>query len=323
MRSLGALEVSALGLGCMGLSFAYGTPMNETDGVRLLHEALDCGITFFDTAEVYGPYTNEQLLGSAFHDRRDRVVLATKFGFKNANVKEGLDSSPTNIRRMVDASLQRLRTDYIDLLYQHRVDPSTPIEVVAETVGDLIREGKVRAFGLSEASEATIRRAHTITPVSAVQSEFSLWWREAEQKVLPTLSELNIALVAYSPLGRGFLTGTIDSSTQFTPNDSRNHNPRFSADNIAQNMAVVEYIKTIAIQKGTTPAQIALAWCLAQGSNILPIPGTTKLHRLHENIEALTIKLTPDELTQLNRLTHVVPIAGHRINARMQSYIDQ
>ncbi|KAF1055244.1 MAG: Aldo-keto reductase IolS [Stenotrophomonas maltophilia] len=300
-RELGrsGLKVSALGLGCMGLSHAYGPATDEASAAALLHAAVEQGVTFFDTAEVYGPFTNEELLGRALSPLRERVLIATKFGFKGAQSEAGLDSRPENIRAVAEASLKRLRTDHIDLFYQRRVDPNVPIEDVAGTVRDLIAEGKVRHFGLSEASAATVRRAHAVQPVAAVQSEYSLWWREPERELLPALQELGIGFVPFSPLGRGFLTGAISADSQFDANDFRNRLPRFAADARRANQSLVDRIGAIAQGKGATPAQVALAWLLAQAPWIVPIPGTTKLHRLQENLGALQLQLGADDLAQI------------------------
>src|SRR5687767_7042817 len=287
------LEVSALGFGCMGISFGYGQPTSREEGIAIIRAAVDAGVTFFDTAEAYGPYINEELVGEALEPVRDRVVIATKFGFKfDAGTQAGLDSRPAHIRKVANASLTRLKTDRIDLFYQHRVDPDVPIEDVAGAVKTLIQEGKVRHFGLSEAGVQTIRRAHAVQPVTALQSEYSLWWREPEQEVLPVLEELGIGFVPFSPLGKGFLTGKIDERTTFDASDFRNTVPRFAPENRAANLAVVDLVKRIAEKKGATPAQIALAWVLAQRSWIVPIPGTTKLHRLEENLGGADVELT-------------------------------
>src|SRR5437867_2264497 len=298
-RTLGksGLEVSELGFGCMGISFGYGPAASRAEGIGIIRAAVDGGVTFFDTAEAYGPFTNEELVGEALGPVRDRVVIATKFGFKFEDSKQaGLDSRPAHIREVADTSLKRLKTDRIDLFYQHRVDPDVPIEDVAGTVKDLIREGKVRHFGLSEAGVQTIRRAHAVQPVAAVQSEYSLWWRRPEEELLPTLEELGIGFVPFSPLGKGFLTGKIDEHTTFDSSDFRNIVPRFSPEARKANQTLVDLLRAIAKRKNGTPAQIALAWLLAQKSWIAPIPGTTKLHRLEENIGATAIQLTPDEL---------------------------
>ena len=313
-RTLGrsGLEVSSLGLGCMGLSFAYGTPPDRDAAIRLVRAAFERGVTFFDTAEVYGPYRNEELLGEALSPFRDRVVIATKFGFKDAIATAGLDSRPEHIREVVEASLRRLRTDRIDLLYQHRVDPNVPIEDVAGTVRDLIHAGKVGHFGLSEAGAGTIRRAHAVQPVAALQSEYSLWWREPEREILPVLEELGIGFVPYSPLGRGFLTGRIDESTRFEPGDFRNVVPRFAEDARAANKALLASLSGIAARVGATPAQLALAWLLARKPWIVPIPGTTRLGRLEENLGAARIALSPADLADIGRALDAVPIQGDR-----------
>ena len=321
-RTLGnGLEVSALGLGCMGMSHAYGVFPDRKEMISLLHASVERGITFFDTAEVYGPFTNEDLVGEGLAAVRDRVVIATKFGFRIENGKQvpGLDSRPEHIRAVAEASLKRLRTDHIDLFYQHRVDPEVPIEDVAGAVGELIREGKVRHFGMSEAAAATIRRAHAVQPVTALQSEYSLWWRRPEVEILPTLEELGIGFVPYSPLGRGFLTGTMDANTKFESNDFRNTLPRFSEEARAANQALVERIAAVAKDKRATPAQIALAWLLAQKPWIVPIPGTTKLSRLEENIEAASIALSADDLADISRAAESVPIEGDRYTAQVEA----
>jgi aryl-alcohol dehydrogenase-like predicted oxidoreductase len=326
-RTLGSsgLEVSALGLGCMGLSFAYGQPLPRAEGITLIRAAVERGVTLFDTAEVYGPYANEELLGEALAPVRERVVIATKFGFNiGADGKyDGMDSRPEHIRAVAEASLKRLRTDVIDLFYQHRVDPNVPIEDVAGTVKDLIAEGKVKHFGLSEASAQTIRRAHAVQPVTALQSEYSLWWREPETKVLPTLAELGIGLVPFSPLGRGFLTGTIDADTQFDRNDFRNTSPRFAPEARTANQELVERIARIAQQKNATPAQIALAWLLAQKPWIVPIPGTTKLHRLEENIGATTLDLSASELREIADATAHITVHGARYSESAERMVDR
>ena len=313
-RTLGrsGLEVSSLGLGCMGLSFAYGAPPDRDAAISLVRAAFDRGVTFFDTAEVYGPYRNEELLGEALAPFRDRVVIATKFGFKDAIATAGLDSRPEHIREVVEASLRRLRTDRIDLLYQHRVDPQVPIEDVAGTVRELMHAGKVGHFGLSEAGAGTIRRAHAVQPVTALQSEYSMWWREPEREILPVLEELGIGFVPYSPLGRGFLTGRIDETTRFEPGDFRNVVPRFSAEARAANKALLDSLSGIAARTGTTPAQLALAWLLARKPWIVPIPGTTRLERLEENLAAASIALSPADLADIARALDSVPIQGDR-----------
>ncbi len=303
-RKLGKsnLEVSALGLGCMGMSFGYGPAIEKQEGISLIRAAVERGVTFFDTAEVYGPFTNEELVGEALAPFRGKVAIATKFGFKldpNTGKQAGLDSRPEHIREVAEASLKRLKTDVIDLFYQHRVDPNVPIEDVAGVVKDLIQQGKVKHFGLSEAGAETIRRAHKVQPVAALQSEYSLWWREPEAEMIPTLEELGIGFVPFSPLGKGFLTGKISEDTQFDKTDFRNSVPRFTPENRKNNQAMVDLIGKFAEQKRATPAQIALAWLLAQKPWIVPIPGTTKLHRLEENIGAAAVELTGDDLGQL------------------------
>ncbi|RXK64714.1 aldo/keto reductase [Stenotrophomonas sp. MA5] len=322
-RELGrsGLKVSALGLGCMGLSHSYGKPVELEQGVALLHAAVERGVTFFDTAEVYGPYTNEALLGRALAPHRDRLVIATKFGFRNAQADTGLDSRPENIRAVAEASLKRLRTDHIDLFYQHRVDPNVPIEDVAGTVRDLIAEGKVGHFGLSEASAATVRRAHAVQPVAAVQSEYSLWWREPERELLPTLQELGIGFVPFSPLGRGFLTGTINAETTFEADDFRNTVPRFEVEARRANQALVDRIGAIAAARGATPAQVALAWLLAQADWIVPIPGTTKVHRLEENLGAVDLQLSSEERQGIAQALDEVSIVGERYNAQRAAQV--
>jgi len=314
-RTLGktGLEVSALGFGCMGISQSYGRPSSREDGIAIIRAAVDRGVTFFDTAEVYGPYTNEDVVGEALEPVRDQVSIATKFGWNIAqNKMAGLNSRPSQIRAVADASLKRLRTDRIDLFYQHRVDPDVPIEDVAGTVRDLIRDGKVKHFGLSEAGAQTIRRAHAVQPVAALQSEYSLWWREPEREILPTLEELGIGFVPFSPLGKGFLTGTIDDKTTFEPTDFRNVVPRFTEENRKANVAFVEWLKTFAARKNATPAQIALAWLLAQKPWIVPIPGTTKRHRLDENLGAANIQLTAADLREIDRAASQIEVHGAR-----------
>jgi len=318
------LEVSALGLGCMGMSFAYGTAPDTKQMVSLLHAAVERGVTFFDTAEIYGPFKNEELLGEAFAPIRDKVVIATKFGFRIEDGRRtGVNSHPDHIRAVAEASLKRLRTDVIDLFYQHRVDPDVPIEDVAGTVGELIREGKVRHFGLSEAGVETIRRAHAVQPVTALQSEYSLWWREPEAEILPTLEQLGIGFVPYSPLGRGFLTGKIGVDTKFESNDFRNSLPRFNEAARAANQKLVDLIAQIAAAKRATPAQIALAWLLAQRPWIVPIPGTTKLSRLDENLGAASIELSPDDLAAIGRAADSVEIEGARYPAETMAMINR
>jgi aryl-alcohol dehydrogenase-like predicted oxidoreductase len=315
-RKLGKsnLEVSALGLGCMGLSFAYGQPVDKQSGISLLRSAVERGITFFDTAEAYGPFTNEELVGEALAPFRDQVVIATKFGFKLSpeGKQVGVDSRPAHIKDVANASLKRLKTDVIDLFYQHRVDPNVPIEDVAGTVKELIAEGKVRHFGLSEAGMQTLRRAHAVQPVAALQNEYSLWTRGPEAEVLPTCEELGIGFVPFSPLGRGFLTGKIDENTTFDKNDFRNIVPRFTPEARKANQALVDLLRRIAEQKNATPAQIALGWLLAQKPWIVPIPGTTKLHRLEENIGAVEIELTPDDLLQIESAASQITVEGAR-----------
>jgi aryl-alcohol dehydrogenase-like predicted oxidoreductase len=323
-RTLGhdGVEVSALGFGCMGISSAYGQPASREQGIAIIRAAVDDGVTFFDTAEVYGPFANEELVGEALRPLRDRVVIATKFGFKIDNGKPaGLDSRPSHIREAADASLKRLKTDRIDLLYQHRVDPEVPIEDVAGTVKDLIREGKVKHFGLSEAGVRTIRRAHAVQPVTALQNEYSLWWREPEKEVLPALEELGIGLVPYSPLGRGFLTGTIDEKTTFDPTDFRNLVPRFTEENRKANVAFVDWLKAFAARRKATPAQVALAWLLAQKPWIVPIPGTTKRHRLEENLGAVEIALAADDLREIDRAASQIEVHGARYSADLQKMV--
>ncbi len=326
-RTLGnGLDVSALGLGCMGMSFAYGTAPEAREMVSLLHAAVDRGVTFFDTAEVYGPYVNEELVGQALAPVRDKVVIATKFGFvigEGMAGANGLNSRPEHIREVADASLKRLKTDVIDLFYQHRVDPDVPIEDVAGTVGDLIRAGKVRHFGLSEAAPATIRRAHKVTPVTALQSEYSLWWREPERTVMPVLEELGIGFVPFSPLGRGFLTGKMDQATNFEKGDVRATLPRFAPEAMAANQALVELLAATAKRKLATPAQIALAWLLAKKPWIVPIPGTTKLNRLEENVHAAAIELSADEVVELEAAASKIAVEGDRYNERMASMVDR
>jgi aryl-alcohol dehydrogenase-like predicted oxidoreductase len=324
----GGLEVSAIGLGCMGISFGLGPGLDRKDGVDLIRAAHERGVTFFDTAEVYGPWANEEVVGEAVEPFRDEVVIATKFGFNiDAEGKQQqdppLNSRPERIRQVADASLKRLRTDRIDLFYQHRVDPSVPIEDVAGTIKDLMNEGKVRHWGLSEAGVDVIRRAHAVQPVTALQNEYSLWWREPEKEILPALEELGIGFVPFSPLGKGFLTGKIDQSTEFAPNDFRNTVPRFSEENRKANHALVERIARFAESKGATPAQIALAWVLAQKEWIAPIPGTTKLHRLEENLGAADVELTRDDLRELDELTSQVEVRGNRYSEAAQKMINR
>ena len=322
-RSLGQhLEVSAIGLGCMSMSSSYGPPGEKTEMVSLIHSAVDRGVTFFDTAQVYGPFTNEELVGEALEPLRDRVVIATKFGFDlEQGMAGGIDSRPDTIKQSVERSLRRLRTETIDLLYQHRVDPNVPIEDVAGTVKELIEEGKVKHFGLSEASVQTIRRAHVVQRVTALQSEYSLWWREPEEAILPTLEELGIGFVAFSPLGKGFLTGKIDENTTFDSSDFRNTVPRFSLEARKANQAFVELVTRIAERKGATPAQIALAWILAQRPSLVPIPGTTKLHRLEENIAAADVELTAEDLEEIEDAR--ITAEGARYPESAQRMIDR
>jgi aryl-alcohol dehydrogenase-like predicted oxidoreductase len=324
-RTLGIdLEVSALGLGCMGMSFSYGKPADRQEMIALIRAAVERGVTFFDTAQVYGPFTNEDLVGEALEPVRDQVVVATKFGWDlEGGTQNGLNSRPDYVRRSVEGSLRRLRVETIDLLYQHRVDPDVPIEDVAGTVKELIAEGKVRHFGLSEAGARTIRRAHAVQPVTALQSEYSLWWREPEAEIVPTLEELGIGFVPFSPLGKGFLTGTIDASTTFESTDFRNTVPRFDAENREANRAIVDLLARIAAQKGATPAQVALAWLLAQKPWIVPIPGTTKSHRLEENIGAAELELTGDDLREIDAAASEIPIQGDRYSASAARTIDR
>jgi aryl-alcohol dehydrogenase-like predicted oxidoreductase len=317
-RKLGksALEVSALGLGCMGMSFSYGAPKDKQEMIALIRAAVDRGVTFFDTAEVYGPFTNEDLLGEALEPVRDQVVIATKFGF-NLNPDgspgwQGVNSRPEHIHQVVDASLKRLRTDRIDLYYQHRVDPNVPIEDVAGAVKELIQSGKVKHFGLSEAGVGTIRRAHAVQPVAALQNEYSLWWRKPEAEVIPTLEELGIGMVPYSPLGKGFLTGAMDDKTELKSNDFRSTLPRFTPEARKANQAVVDLLTNIGKQKGATPAQIALAWLLAQKPWIVPIPGTTKLPRLEENLAAVNVQLSPEDLRNIDAAAAKIQFEGNR-----------
>jgi len=313
MLGKSGLEVSALGFGCMGISQSYGRPSSREDGIAIIRAAVDRGVTFFDTAEVYGPYTNEDVVGEALQPVRSQVVIATKFGFKIENGKmAGLNSRPDHIREVADASLKRLRTDRIDLFYQHRVDPDVPIEEVAGAVKDLITAGKVRHFGLSEAGAQTIRLAHGVQPVAALQSEYSLWWREPEREILPTVEELGIGFVPFSPLGKGFLTGTIDDKTTFESTDFRNVVPRFTAENRKANLAFVDWLKTFAARKNATPAQVALAWLLAQKPWIVPIPGTTKRHRLDENLGALNIQLSDEDLRDIDHAASEIDVQGAR-----------
>jgi len=323
-RKLGKnnLEVSAIGLGCMGLSFGYGPAVDKQQGISLIRAAVERGVTFFDTAEVYGPYTNEELVGEALAPFRDQVVIATKFGFKIENGKQaGLDSRPEHIKEVAEASLKRLKTDVIDLFYQHRVDPNVPIEDVAGAVKDLIQQGKVKHIGLSEAGVQTIRRAHAVQHVTALQSEYSLWWREPEAEMIPTLEELGIGFVPFSPLGKGFLTGAIKEDTKFDKTDFRNIVPRFTEENRRANQALVDLVGKFAAQKKVTPAQIALAWLLAQKPWIVPIPGTTKQHRLEENIGAAAVELTPEDLQQIENAASKIPVQGARYPEELQKLV--
>jgi aryl-alcohol dehydrogenase-like predicted oxidoreductase len=316
------LEVSALGFGCMGISFGYGPAASREDGIAVIRAAVEGGVTFFDTAEAYGPFSNEELVGEALGPVRDQVVIATKFGFTFEGGKQtSLDSRPANIREVAEASLKRLKTDRIDLLYQHRVDPNVPIEDVAGAVKDLIREGKVKHFGLSEAGVQTIRRAHAVQPVAALQSEYSLWWREPEKEVIPALEELGIGFVPFSPLGKGFLTGKIDDKTTFESTDFRNVVPRFTTENRKANLAFVDWLKKFAERKQATPAQIALAWLLAQKPWIVPIPGTTKRHRLNENLGAASIRLSADDLRELDRAGSQMEVHGARYPEHLQKLV--
>jgi aryl-alcohol dehydrogenase-like predicted oxidoreductase len=328
-RTLGKsnLEVSAIGLGCMGMSFSYGPPKDKKEMTTLLHAAVDRGITFFDTAEVYGPLINEELVGEALAPFRKQVVIATKFGWKPASTGEGrwslLESRPEHIKRVVEGSLKRLKTDVIDLYYQHRVDPNVPIEDVAGAVKELIQQGKVKHFGLSEAGVQTIRRAHKVQPVAALQSEYSLWWREPETEIIPTLEELGIGFVPFSPLGKGFLTGAINADTKFDSTDFRNTVPRFNEENRKANQVLVDVIGKFAAQKKVTPAQIALAWLLAQKPWIVSIPGTTKLNRLEENIRAVSVELTAEDLSELESAASQITVQGARYSEQHQKLINR
>ncbi|QOZ52426.1 aldo/keto reductase [Bradyrhizobium sp. CCBAU 53338] len=317
----GGLEVSALGLGCMGLSYGYGPATETSQAIALIRTAFERGVTFFDTAEAYGPFVNEELVGEALAPFRDRVVIATKFGFRGGKVDAGLDSSPANVKAVAEAALRRLKTDRIDLFYQHRVDPMVPIEDTAGAVKDLIGEGKVLHFGLSEASAASIRRAHAVQPVTALQSEYSLWWREPEQEILPVLEELGIGFVPFSPLGKGFLTGAINESTQFDSSDFRNIVPRFSSSARKANQSLVDLLGEIAASWKVTPAQIALAWLLAQRPWIVPIPGTTKLHRLEENLGAAAVALSQADLAAIAAVLARVSVQGERYPAHLQARV--
>ncbi|GEO07239.1 aldehyde oxidase [Adhaeribacter aerolatus] len=318
------LEVSALGLGCMGLSFGYGKAVEDQEAIKLIRAAFEQGVTFFDTAEVYGPFTNEELVGKAVEPFRNQVVIATKFGFKLENGKSiGVDSRPSTIKAVAEASLKRLKTEVIDLFYQHRVDPNVPIEEVAGVVKELIQAGKVKHFGLSEAGVQNIRRAHAVQPVAALQSEYSLWWREPEAEILPTLEELGIGFVPFSPLGKGFLTGKIDENTTFDKTDFRNTVPRFSEENRKANQALVELLGTIATEKNATPAQIALAWLLAQKPWTVPIPGTTKIHRLAENLGSVNITLQANDLNKINQALSQIEVQGNRYSEQAAKMIDR
>jgi aryl-alcohol dehydrogenase-like predicted oxidoreductase len=323
----GNLEVSAIGLGCMGLSFGYGPAVDKQEGISLIRAAVERGVTFFDTAEVYGPFTNEELVGEALAPFRGQVVIATKFGWAPNPEDRGkwnaLNSLPEHIKEAVEGSLKRLKTDVIDLYYQHRVDPNVPIEDVAGAVKDLIQQGKVKHFGLSEAGVRTIRRAHAVLPVTALQSEYSLWWREPEQEILPALEELGIGFVPFSPLGKGFLTGKINEETKFDKTDFRNVVPRFTAENRRANQALVDLLGKIAERKKVTPAQIALAWILAQKPWMVPIPGTTKLHRLEENMGAAAVELTADDLRQIDVATSKIPVQGARYPENLQKLVNR
>ena len=315
------LEVSAIGLGCMSMSFGYGPAMDKQQAITLIRTAVERGVTFFDTAEAYGPFTNEELLGEALAPVRAQVVIATKFGFEGGKTAAGLNSKPEHIRQVAEASLKRLKTGVIDLFYQHRVDPNVPIEDVAGAVKELIKEGKVKHFGLSEAGAQTIRRAHAVQPVTAVQSEYSLWWREPETEILPTLEELGIGFVPFSPLGKGFLTGKMDENTKFDSSDFRNIVPRFTPEARKANQGLVDLLGQIAAGKKATPAQIALAWLLAQKPWIVPIPGTTKLHRLEENIGAASVELTPDDLRDIGNAVSKITVQGARYPENLQKLV--
>lgn len=317
------LEVSALGFGCMGLSFGFGPATEKTAAIKIIRAAYDAGVTFFDTAEAYGPFTNEELLGEAFATVSQKPVIATKFGFVNGVPSQGTDSRPERIREVAEAALKRLKVDVIDLFYQHRVDPKIPIEDVAGTVRDLIQQGKVKHFGMSEAGSDSIRRAHAVQPVTALQSEYSLWWREPEKEILPTLEELGIGFVPFSPLGKGFLTGAISDKTEFDKTDFRNTVPRFSPDARKANQVIVDAISAIAEKKGVTNAQIALAWLLAQKPWIVPIPGTTKLHRLEENLGGASVELTPEDLKAIGDALRGIQVQGDRYSAQHQSLVNR
>ncbi|HEX3602621.1 MAG TPA: aldo/keto reductase [Steroidobacteraceae bacterium] len=324
-RKLGnsGLEVSEIGLGCMGLSYGYGPAVDKSEAIKVIRAAVERGVTLFDTAEAYGPFKNEEVVGEALAPFREQVVIATKFGFAGGDVQKGMDSRPQHIREVAEASLKRLKTDVIDLLYQHRVDPSVPIEEVAGTVKELIREGKVKHFGLSEAGAKTIRRAHAVQPVTALQSEYSLWWREPETQVFPTLQELGIGFVPFSPLGRGYLTGAISEKTQFDSNDFRNLVPRFTAEARRANQALIGLLGSIAAKKKVTSAQLALAWLLEQQPWIVPIPGTTKLHRLEENIGAAGVDMSAADLQAIDRALAEMPVQGARYPENLQKRVDR
>jgi aryl-alcohol dehydrogenase-like predicted oxidoreductase len=324
-RTLGnsGLEVSALGLGCMGLSYGYGPAAEKQDAIKLIRKAYDDGVTFFDTAEAYAQGANEELLGEALAPFRDKVVIATKFGFLDGDAMKGVNSKPDNIRAVTEAALKRLRTDHIDLLYQHRVDPDVPIEDVAETVKELIQQGKVRHFGMSEAGVQSIRRAHAVQPVTALQSEYSLWWREPEKEILPVLEELGIGFVPFSPLGKGFLTGAINETTTFDKTDFRNIVPRFSEENRKANQGLVSVVAKLAADKGATSAQVALAWLLAQKPWIVPIPGTTKLHRLEENIGGASVELSSSDLGKIEEALAQITVVGERYPAHLQARVSR
>jgi aryl-alcohol dehydrogenase-like predicted oxidoreductase len=323
MLGRSGLEVSALGLGCMGLSFGYGPATDRADAVRLIRAAYEGGVTFFDTAEAYGPGINEEVVGEALEPMRDEVVIATKFGFVNGVPGQGLDSRPDRIRQVADEALQRLRTDRIDLFYQHRVDPNVPIEDVAGTVKDLIQAGKVKHFGLSEAGAPSIRRAHAVQPVAALQSEYSMWWREPEAEILPLLEDLGIGFVPFSPLGKGFLTGRFDAEATFGEDDFRSSVPRFSPEALKANQALVLLVRDLAAEKGVTPAQIALVWLLARKPWIVPIPGTTKLHRLEENLGGARVELAPDDMTRIEQALATVDVQGDRYAAAQQQFVNR
>lgn len=315
------LEVSSLGLGCMGLSFGYGNALDKQDAIKLIRTAFDAGITFFDSAEAYGPFVNEELLGEALAPVRSQAVIATKFGFKGGMSNQGLDSRPENIKAVAHAALKRLKTDHIDLYYQHRLDPEVPIEDVAGAIKDLINEGKVKHWGLSEAGVQTIRRAHTVQPLAALQSEYSLWWREPEKEIIPTLKELGIGFVSFSPLGKGFLTGAINENTQFDKNDFRNIVPRFSEENRKLNQALVDLLKEIGQKKNATPAQVALSWLLAQKPWIVPIPGTTKINRMMENVDSINVELSKEDLQQIESAASKISVQGARYPEHLQKLV--